>query len=149
MSQSENLQIKKTSFAIADFLNLQDFENLNHSQRVGMFGQQVVKYYLQQQNYEVISENFNTRHGEIDLVVRNSQGVRLVEVKTRTNKNYGEPYEAVHYYKFKKMKLSADLFMQSKGWLGVIPYHLDVASIFIDKSEGRVWLKYFFDVEIA
>jgi len=149
MSQSENLQIKKTSFAIADFLNLPDFENLNHSQRVGMFGQQVVKYYLQQQNYEIISENFNTRYGEIDLIVRNSQGVRLVEVKTRTNKNYGEPYEAVHYYKLKKMKLSADIFMQSKGWLGSIVYHLDVASIFIDKSEGRVWLKYFFDVEIA
>jgi putative endonuclease len=149
MNQLENLQIKKTSFAIADFLYLPDFKNLNYCQQVGMFGQQVVKYYLQQQNYEVISENFNTHYGEIDLVVRNNQGVRLVEVKTRTNKNYGEPYEAVHYYKLKKMKISAEIFMQSKGWLGGIPYHLDVASVFVDKDEERVWLKYFFDVEIA
>jgi putative endonuclease len=149
MSQLENLQIKKTSFVIADFLNLPDFENLNYCQQVGLFGQQVVKFYLKQQNYEVISENFYTRHGEIDLVVRNNQGVRLVEVKTRTNKNYGEPYEAVHYYKLKKMRLSADIFMQSKGWLGLVAYHLDVASIFINKNEGRVWLKYLFDVEIV
>jgi putative endonuclease len=147
MSLQANPQITKNSFAIADFLQMESFKNLNYRQQVGLFGQQVVKYYLLGLNYEVLAENFNTRFGEIDLVVRNALGIRLVEVKTRTNKIHGEPYEAVHYYKLKKMKLSADAFMYSKGWSGEVPYHLDVASVFIDKTAGQVWLKYFFDVE--
>ncbi len=136
------------SFHLADFLSPADFAQLNYRQQLGLYGQQAAKFYLMQKGFEIIAENFYTRQGEIDLVARKDGRIRIVEVKTRTNRNYGEPYEAVHKYKFQALNLSAEVFMQSKGWLSQIPYQIDICSIWLDKKEQKVKIVYLENVSL-
>lgn len=132
----------QTSFKLADFLSSDDFNKLNYRQQLGLYGQQAAKYYLLQKKFEILAENFFTRTGEIDLVARKEQGIRIVEVKTRTSLERGQPYEAVHKYKLLSLQQSAQVFMQNKGWLGKVNFQIDVCSVFIDKIEKKVKIKY-------
>ncbi len=134
-------ELNQTSFKLADFLSKDDFAKLNYRQQLGFYGQQAAKYYLLGKKFEILAENYFTRLGELDLVVRNDQGVRVVEVKTRTNRDRGEPYEAVHKYKLFSLQQSAYIFMQSKGWLGKVNFQIDVCSVIIDKIEKKVKIK--------
>lgn len=138
----------QSSFKLADFLSNEDFVKLNYRQQLGFYGQQAAKYYLLGKKFEILAENYFTRLGEIDLVVRNEQGVRVVEVKTRTNRDRGEPYEAVHKYKLFSLQQSAHIFMQSKGWLGKVNFQIDVCSVLIDKIEKKVKIKYLENVSL-
>lgn len=145
VSESESIP---TSFKLADFLSQDDFARLNHRQKLGLYGQQAAKYYLLQNKFEIIAENFYTRLGEIDLVARNEQGIRIVEVKTRTTLDRGEPYEAVHKYKLQSLKNSAYIFMQSKSWLDKVNFQIDVCSVLIDRLQKKVKIKYLENVSL-
>ncbi len=136
------------SFKLADFLSREDFDKLNYKQKLGLYGQQAAKYYLLKNKFEIIAENYFTRLGEIDLVARNDQGVRIVEVKTRTSRDWGEPYEAVHKYKLQNLQRSSYIFMQNKGWLNKVNFQIDVCSVFLDKIEKKVKIKYFENVSL-
>lgn len=137
-----NPDYTQASFKFVDFLSPIDFTKLNYRQQLGLYGQQAAKYYLLQKNFEILAENFFTRLGEIDLVARNKQGVRIVEVKTRTTLDRGEPYEAVHKYKLISLQQSAYFFMQTKGWLGKVNFQIDVCSVLIDKINKKAKIKY-------
>lgn len=54
---------------------------------------------MENENYEIIERNFSCNQGEIDIIAKNKDEIVFVEVKTRTNRLYGKPREAVNYYK--------------------------------------------------
>ncbi len=138
----------QSSFKLADFLSAEDFSQLNYRQKMGFYGQQAAKYYLLNKKFEVLAENFYTRFGELDLVVRNPVGIRIVEVKTRSSLALGQPYEAVHRYKLMALLQSASVFMSSKGWLGKVPYQIDVCSVVVNKTDKKVTIKYLENVSL-
>ncbi len=134
---------EKFSFKVAEFLNRDDFDKLSYRQKVGWFGQQIAKQSLKNKGFEVLAENYYVKGGEIDLVMRRDNIVRLIEVKTRTTTSYGQPQEAINFIKMGRLTLAAQKFMFAKGWLGKIPFQLDGLAVFIDKSKGKVYLRHF------
>ena len=51
---------------------------------------------LRRQGFKILYRNFRGRHGgEIDLVCRDGETLVFVEVKTRTQEEFGRPVEAV------------------------------------------------------
>ena len=91
---------------------------------IGKLGETLAENFLTSQNYKILAKNFRGRFGEIDLICRdlgNGQIV-FVEVKTRTQKKFGIPEEAITYSKKEKLiKTSLEfLGMQNgnlrKGW---------------------------------
>ena len=71
----------------------------------GKIGEEIACKYLKKQNYKIIERNFYYRGGEIDVITFDTEKDELVfiEVKTRANKNYGLPSEAVTAYKIKNI----------------------------------------------
>lgn len=51
--------------------------------------------YLTARGYDVIERNARTPYGEIDLVMKNSEILVFVEVKTRSSDSFGEPEASV------------------------------------------------------
>jgi len=66
-------------------------ETPNRQQRVGRAGEEQAALYLQQQGCTVIARNFRTRHGEIDLIVRDQGVLVFVEIKTCSSDAFGRP----------------------------------------------------------
>lgn len=62
---------------------------------LGRTGEDIATQYLIQNGYKLIVRNFKCRQGEIDIIAIDKNELVFIEVKTRKNKNYGSPIDAV------------------------------------------------------
>ena len=81
---------------------------------LGKKGEELAKQYLLKNNYQIIEQNFRTKLGEIDIIAKDKSELVFVEVKTRTNSQYGEPCEAVDRTKIKHMIRASEYYMYIK-----------------------------------
>jgi putative endonuclease len=82
--------------------------------------------------YEVLDRNWRCREGELDLVVRVGPTLVFCEVKTRSSRTYGEPFEAVTRAKQLRLRRLAGRWLRDRGGrLGRRPADLrfDVVSV--------------------
>jgi putative endonuclease len=66
----------------------------DHLQR-GQLAEQQARRYLASQGLQFICSNFRCSRGEIDLIMRDSQTLVIVEVRYRKSTLYGNPLETV------------------------------------------------------
>ncbi len=83
---------------------------LNHQQTTGKLGEDIALNYLSQKGYRLITSNFHSRFGEIDLILKDKGTLVFVEVKARYDTSYGTPQEAVTPWKIKKIIKTAQYF---------------------------------------
>lgn len=69
--------------------------------------------YLQSQGLELITQNFNCRMGEIDLIMTHKNSLVFVEVRYRQNKTFGGAAASITKSKQRKIIRTA-LFYQQK-----------------------------------
>jgi putative endonuclease len=79
----------------------------------GKFGEILAKNFLKKNGYSILFENYRTRFGEIDLIVEKNNTIIFVEVKYRTNKNFGRAEESINKSKIKKIRNSAVQFLKN------------------------------------
>jgi putative endonuclease len=80
----------------------------------------------------VLDRNWRCREGELDLVVRRGPTLVFCEVKTRTGRTYGEPYEAVTRAKQLRIRRLAGRWLRDRGerlGRGPADIRFDVVSI--------------------
>lgn len=70
---------------------------------LGKEGEEIAEQYLISKGYEIIEKNFTCKAGEIDIIALDKIEYVFIEVKTRRNKSYGTPGEAVHNIKQKHL----------------------------------------------
>ena len=80
-------------------------------QKKGRYGELLAKQFLRRRGFRIVAENWTCKCGEIDLIVRRGREWRFVEVKYRTNTEYGFPEEAITETKLRHIKQSAELFL--------------------------------------
>lgn len=85
----------------------------NHRQRLGKWGEEAAAAYLTGNGFEILAENLRTPYGEIDLLARKDSVLVFVEVKTRSNRAYGEPEAAITEKKKAHMLAAAEAYLQS------------------------------------
>lgn len=78
---------------------------------LGKSGEDLAVRYLRKKNYRIIERNFRSKIGEIDIIARHSRTLIFCEVKTRLNKAFGQPFEAVTPHKQRKIRKVADMYM--------------------------------------
>jgi putative endonuclease len=75
--------------------------------RRGALGEQAAKKYLQQQGLKFLTANFDSRRGEIDLVLRDGDCLVFAEVKTRSSEGWTRPSAAVNAGKRRRLSQCA------------------------------------------
>jgi len=80
-------------------------------QATGKVGQKAAETLLKKKGYHIISRNFHSRTGEVDLVAQDGDYIVFVEVKARRSLTYGYPREAVTRTKQKKIIKTALAFL--------------------------------------
>ena len=78
---------------------------------LGILGEQIATNYLKSQNYEILNRNFSCKQGEIDIIAKDNKEYVFVEVKTRTNSDYGEPVDSVNKIKQKHLKRTIEYYI--------------------------------------
>lgn len=69
--------------------------------------------HLHQAGLRLLTRNFNTRFGEIDLVMRDSDALVFVEVRHRRNRSFGGGAASVGAAKRARLQRAAQLFLQA------------------------------------
>jgi len=68
--------------------------------------------YLKQQGYEILTQNYTQRCGEIDVIAQKDEIVSFVEVKQRKNTDFGTPAQYVTTSKQRKIRETAQFYVQ-------------------------------------
>jgi len=83
----------------------------------GLEGEALAVSHLQKKGYEILARNYRCPFGEVDVIARDGNCVVFVEVKRRLSLRFGEPEEAVHVGKRKKLSRTALCYLQDRGWM--------------------------------
>lgn len=80
---------------------------------LGKEGENVASKYLESNNYKVIERNFRYRKGEIDIIAKDmkTREYCFIEVKTRSNREFGTPASAVNKLKQKRITMTTRFYM--------------------------------------
>lgn len=88
---------------------------LNEKQLTGKWGEHEAIRLLKAQGLEVIEANWIFLHLEIDIVAKDGDTLVIVEVKTRSSNEYGEPETFVTRAKQKKLIRAANWYLHNKN----------------------------------
>jgi len=74
---------------------------------LGKYGEKLAVNYLKKMHYKILTTNFKSKNGEIDIIAKDGEFIVFIEVKYRSSKLYGMPSEAVEKHKQQKIKMVA------------------------------------------
>jgi putative endonuclease len=106
---------------------------------LGLTGEQLALNFLKNNGYNIISTNYRTKLGQIDIVAKEKQMLCFVEVKTRRSRRFGRPSEAISAYKQRKISQVALVFLKQRRLLNY-PARFDVISIFYSDPSPKIQL---------
>ena len=120
---------------------------MNTNRNVGKVGENLALTFLKNKGYSLISRNYYTRWGEIELIVEKDTKISFIEVKTRISTIQGKPYESVDQRKLFKLTRPIKHFLLQDRYKNR-KLSLDVISIELNRDQSLRELKYFENVEI-
>ncbi len=62
---------------------------------LGKSGEKLAVAFLKKKGYRILSVNFRTRSGEIDIIAEHKNIIIFIEVKSRSTDSFGSPVQAV------------------------------------------------------
>ncbi len=108
---------------------------------IGQSGEELACDFLSDNKLKIVTRNYRTRFGEIDIVAKSGKQLIFVEVKAKNTSRFGKPYEMVTEKKKKKLIVTSknylieqDIDPEKQDW------RIDIVSI--DYESGHIeWLK--------
>ena len=98
--------------------------------------------YLCQQGLQPVCRNFETKVGEIDLIMREGEWVVFVEVRMRGQTRYAGAAETVTRAKQRRIIACAKLFLLRRGWYEKYPCRFDLLALTRDNHAYSVeWIR--------
>lgn len=104
-----------------------------NKRRLGAEYESLAADYLTGQGYRIVEQNYRNRFGEIDLIVRDTDGtIVYCEIKYRSGAGAGDPLEAVDRKKQRKISRTAEYHYAYYGFEAGLPCRFDVIGIYGD-----------------
>jgi putative endonuclease len=109
----------------------------------GALAEQWAAQYLQRQGLQPVAQNYRSRYGEIDLIMRDGATLVFVEVRLRRNADFGGAAASIDARKQQRIVLTAQQYLA--GLPHTPPCRFD--ALLMDDAQGRnaQWLKNAFD----
>lgn len=107
---------------------------VDQRQSLGKRGEDLACDELRRLGYTILDRRFRTRGGELDVVARDGDVVVFVEVKARSDRRFGSPFEAITWRKRQRLSAMATSYLCLKRLVGVA-CRFDVVSV-IERRSG-------------
>lgn len=85
---------------------------------MGRAGEELACAFLKKHGYRILRRNQRTHFGEIDLIAQERGVLCFIEVKTRSSRRFGTPFEAVDSRKRLQVSKAALAWLKENGLLG-------------------------------
>jgi putative endonuclease len=116
-----------------------------YRKQLGSWGEKEAEAYFANQGLAILGRNFRTRDGEIDLIVKDSEEIVFVEVKTRTSNEFGFPEEAVTEEKIEHLIEAAERYLEDHT--EIHSWRIDVLAIIGDLGTKNLQFEWFKNVD--
>lgn len=105
-------------------------------QTFGKKGEDLACRFLEGGGYEILERNYRYKQSEIDVVCKTDDLLVFVEVKTRSNRIYGEPESFVSESQQAAIIRAAEYYMEDSEWVGDIRF--DIISIIKSSNDEEI-----------
>ena len=85
----------------------------NKQQKFGEKSENLAAWYLRENGYKIIEQNYRNQIGEIDIIAQDKKTIVFVEVKSRRSIRYGSPKWAVTPQKQRKISMVALYYLKA------------------------------------
>ena len=80
---------------------------------LGKWGEDLAVAYLQGKDYMIIERDWKSGRRDIDIIAKDESGaIVFVEVKTRRNRVFGEPEDAIDYRKMQSLQQAINHYIK-------------------------------------
>ncbi len=110
--------------------------------KTGRIGENIAAKFLENLGLEILTRNYHTRFGEIDIIARQNDIYIFIEVKTKIGDQFGTPEEMINQGKIAKVLKMASVFL-TKEDLGNPPCRLDAVAIVLDQDLNLISLHHY------
>lgn len=108
-----------------------------NKRRFGIIGEKIAQGLLLNKKYEILETNFYTKRGEVDIIAKKDKCIVFLEVKTRTNLEFGTPAMSVNLTKRKHIKSAAKTYIYINGFENY-EIRFDVIEVFIHEGKCNI-----------
>jgi putative endonuclease len=98
-------------------------------------GEDLAAAFLERRGFRILEKRFRRKHGEIDLICSygsstsgEPDAIVFVEVKTRSNRNFGRPESAIPLRRQLRVRRTAECFLAERD-ITARTYRFDVIAI--------------------
>lgn len=108
----------------------------------GLAAEKIAATFLQKNGLKLLKQNYHCRFGEIDLIMQDNEILVFVEVRLRSNHQFGSASASITWQKQQKLVATAQHFLQA---------HRDAAcrfdAVLMDKADINhvQWIRNAFD----
>jgi putative endonuclease len=110
---------------------------INQNLFFGKSGEKIAVNFLKENGYKILSQNYKTKLGEVDIVAKDKDTFCFVEVKTRRSDKFGMPQEAVNFAKKRQISKAALNFLKTNSLLDK-KARFDVVSVIYSEDKPKV-----------
>ena len=80
---------------------------------LGRWGEDLAAAFLEEKGYAIVERDWKSGHHDLDIVAKDGSTLVIVEVKTRRNRLYGNPEEAIDYKKRRSLLSAINHYTKS------------------------------------
>lgn len=117
---------------------------LKNNYKIAKIGEQIAQLFLLRKKYVILLKNVRYRGGEIDIIAKKRKLVVFVEVKTRTNWQFGYPEVALDERKKQRLEIAINHYIYKNNYLG--EWQVDL--IAIDLMNKKAKLRHYQAIEL-
>jgi putative endonuclease len=100
---------------------------------IGKLGEKLAQKFLKKRGYRIRETNFHCREGEIDIVAQQKDYLVFIEVRTKSNLDFGTPEESITQSKKEKLVSLALTYINNHQNLPSL-WRIDVVAVEVDQK---------------
>lgn len=94
---------------------------------LGKWGEDLAAEFLKEKGYEILERDWKSGHHDLDIIAKDGRTLVIVEVKTRRNRIFGDPEEAIDYRKRQNLQSAINHYVKSHCFYSQVRF--DIISI--------------------
>ena len=108
----------------------------------GSLGEQLACRFLEEHGFQVLERNWRQARHELDIIAQKGKELIIVEVKTRSSEQHGQPEEAVKKGKRGKLIQGANAYILATGC--ELAVRFDIISVILHPT-GKPYIHHITD----
>lgn len=114
----------------------------------GLLGENLAEKYLKENGYKILERNYRySRIAEIDIIAKDKDTIVFIEVKSRSNLNFGHPFEAINKTKLQHI-FQTGLFYLQNTKEKYKNYRIDIIGITTNTNDKMPKIEHIKDINL-